>query len=82
MAEEEEWYVMDVLARLGNYCLVAWEPCNGVEYSSSWIHRSQMRTQGYDNAITRKRGWFAQVVIWHPAIGHFEGHPDLPYPNM
>ena len=81
MAEQEEWYVTDVLARLGNYCLVAWEASDGVDHSPSWIHRKQMRTQGYDNAITRKKGWFATAAIWCPAIGYFPGHPDLPFPN-
>ena len=76
MADNAEWFVTEVLARLGEYCLVAWEPTDGVEYPPSWIHRSQLRTKGFHNAITRRQGWWARVPVWHPALGYFEGHPE------
>jgi len=84
MEEQLEWYVIDVVARLGEYCLVTWEGTddNGIAYPPSWIHKKQLRTKGFHNALTRKRGWFARTPIWWPAVGFFEGHPDIPFPNI
>jgi len=81
-SDQDEWFVTAVLARLGNYCLVSWEATSeGVEYAPSWIHKANMRRQGFHNAITREVGWYTQVPIWNPAMGYFEGHPDIPMPT-
>ena len=61
MADQVEWFVVrDVVARLGENCLVTWEGTDGdgIAFAPSWIHKNQLMTKDYHNAITRKKGWF------------------------